>query len=107
MKKGIDALTNFVVQGHELIEQIKEAKSDDGKIKRFEWVGVIREISDVVNAVKDIRGVDITDTKDSDLMNLSNLVMDCIEKEVKFTRNDVYEMLVIARSITKMVTDRK
>jgi|6_EtaG_2_1085325.scaffolds.fasta_scaffold10766_6 hypothetical protein len=105
--KAIEALTNFVTQGHEAIQEIKKAKSDDGKIKRFEWVGVIRELKDVVKAVKDLKGVNFADTNDSDLMNLSNLIMDCIEKEVKFDRNDVYELLNIARSIVKLTSDNK
>jgi len=105
--KGVNALTIFVQEGFELIHEIKESKNDDGKIRLFEWIGIVKESTDVLNAVRDLKGIDLSDATDSDIANLANLIMDSIQREVKFTRNDVIDLLNIAKSVVSITTRKR
>ena len=62
----VQPLIDFVEESFELIQALKDAK-EDGKIRLFEWVGIVRESSDVFNAIKELKDIDISQATETDI----------------------------------------
>jgi hypothetical protein len=86
----------------DLIEQFKEAK-EDGRIKVLEWLPLIKESVDVIKATSEIEANDFNELTESDIQTLATVLFDSIEREVKFVREDLVNMLEIARSGAQMI----
>ena len=102
-KEQSSALVHFVSESFELIEAIKDAK-EDGKIRLFEWVKLINESGDVFKAVKDLQGVDMADVSENDIQAISRMIMDSIDKEVRFNVKDVANVLRIAKNTYQIIS---
>ena len=95
-------IVNLVETSLGLKDAFVEAK-EDGKIRPWEWFKLVREASDIVKAVRKVEADDIVNINNIEIDVLSYLVMDSINKDVKFTREDVVSVLKIAREFAKMI----
>lgn len=95
-------IVKMTVEVVELVEQIKDAK-EDGKIKLLEWIPLIKESADVIKASLDIEANDFDELNESDIQTLASLVMDSIDKDVAFVREDVVNVLRIAQNVSQMI----
>ena len=95
-------IVNLVEQSLELKDVFVEAR-ENKKISPWEWLKLVREASDIVKAVRKVEADDIVNINDIEIDVLSYLVMNSINKEVKFTREDVVSVLKIAREFAKMI----
>jgi len=103
-RDSVALVTNVVVQSFELFYEVKDA-TDDKKINWIEWIRILRESSDVFDAIKDLKSVDLSEINEGGLLELSHLIMNSIEKELKITVNDVFNILVIIRSVYRLTTE--
>ena len=99
MENPIVKMTTEVV---ELVEQFKEAR-EDGKIKVLEWLPLIKESVDVIKATSEIEANDFNELNENDVQALATLVMDSIDRDVKFVREDVVNVLRIAQNVSEVI----
>jgi hypothetical protein len=85
----------------DLIEQFKEAK-EDGRIKVLEWLPLIKESVDVIKATSEIEANDFNELTESDIQTLATVLFDSIEREVKFVREDLVNVLRIAQNLSEV-----
>lgn len=86
----------------ELVHQFKEAR-EDGKIKVFEWVPLIKESVDVIKATTEIEANDFDELNENDIQTLSTILFDSIDRDVKFVREDLVNALRIAQNVSEMI----
>ena len=96
-------IVRLVEQGVELAQELKKA-TEDGKIGLFEWVGLVREASDVVKASLDVKANDITELTDLEIESMTDEVMNSIDREVKFMRDDVVDVLKLAQTTYRLIS---
>jgi hypothetical protein len=99
MENPIVTMTTEVV---ELIEQFKEAR-EDGKIKVLEWLPLIKESVDVIKATSEIEANDFNELTEGDIQVLATVLFDSIDREVKFVREDLVNVLRIAQNTSEII----
>ena len=99
----VQPLIDFVQESFELVQSIKDA-AEDKKLKLIEGWRIFQEAKDVFDSIKSLQGVEVSKLNENDIQQLSTVVMDSIDKEVQFLREDVASVLRIAQNITEMIT---
>jgi hypothetical protein len=102
MSTQIQPIGNAAEKFFDLVSAWKKAKEDD-KVTFLESIGMIKEVIEFISAVKQVKSVNMINATDEDIQDLSMIFMKTIEREVKFVREDLVNMLEIARSGAQMI----
>ena len=98
----LDPFVNFVTQTVEFFNVVGEA-TEDKKIKFLEWFSIVREGSDVFQALRELRGVDVENITDYQIEEVSWIIFQEVEGKVKFVREDIVSSLKMAREMIAMI----
>ena len=84
----------------------KEARAD-GKVTWFERVNIFGKYVGAIQAASKIKGKDLIDATEGEIIEFAGEAMNELTKEVKFTANDVINTLLIVRSISRMIEQER
>jgi len=104
MKENVEKIAHFVEQGFEFIYAVRDMKTDR-KIRK--WFKLIHESSDVFKAAKELKGIDFHLLYENDIADLSWLIMNNLDRDVKFDIKDCRNVLIIAVNVAQMIDRRK
>lgn len=86
----------------DLVDAFKEAK-EDGKIKVLEWLPLIKESVDVIKATTEIEANDFNELTESEIQTLATLLFDSIDRDVKFVREDLVNIIRVAQNVSELI----
>ena len=102
MSSQVQPVANAADKFFDLVTAWKKAKEDD-KVTFIESIRMIKEVIEFISAVKQVKSVDMLNATDQDIQDLSLIFMNAIDREVKFVREDLVNMLEIARSSAQII----
>ena len=105
-KEQLNSIINFTEELVQLGDVYKEAK-EDGRISIWERFKIFNELSDVIQEAKELKADHLSNITEREVDTLSTIIMNSIDREVKFKRWQLVKVIKIAQLMAQLFVDNE